>query len=102
MSLDRVLGLITRSAWIIFAVYVVISFVRTVRQRGIKVALRNLFSLRVVLPLLALGGLAAVSASLVFIDPQNIGVVVSVVAPKGYREQPIDPVCTGFSPWPRG
>jgi len=86
MSLDRVLGLITRSAWIIFAVYMILSFVRTVRRRGIKIAIRNLFSLRVILPLLVLVSLAAVSASLVFIEPQEIGMVISVVAPKGYRE----------------
>jgi len=107
MSLDKLLGLITRTAWIIFAVYVAISFVRTFRRRGVRVAVRNLFSLRVILPLLALVGLAAVSASLVFIQPQEIGVVVSVVAPKGYREQPLRsglhwilPVAEGVTTYP--
>ncbi len=35
--------------------------------------------------------LTAVNAGLVFINPQERGVVISALAPKGYREQPLQP-----------
>ena len=89
MSLDGILDLITKSAWVIFAVFTVLSFVRTARQRGVKIATRNLFSFRVVLPLLLVLSLSIISASLVFIQPQEVGVVISILAPRGIRDQPL-------------
>jgi len=89
MNIDRLLSLITRSAWIIFAVATIIFFVLAARRRGIKTAIRRLLSFRLLLPLLAVVSLSILSASLVFIEPHEVGVVVSIVAPKGYRDQPL-------------
>jgi len=89
MNLDRMLDLITKSAWVIFAVFTILSFARTTRQRGVKIATRNLFSFRVVLPLLIVLSISIVSGSLVFIQPQEVGVVISILAPRGIRDQPL-------------
>src|SRR5581483_5270673 len=51
----------------------------------------RIFSERlVVLLLLVAIVITLVTSSIVFIQPQEVGVVSSVIAPRGYREQPLD------------
>ncbi len=73
-------------AWLIFIAGIVLIITRASRGRntqpGIVTALIGL--------LLALV-LTSVSAGLVFIQPTDRGVVISAVAPKGYREQALQP-----------
>jgi regulator of protease activity HflC (stomatin/prohibitin superfamily) len=73
-------------AWMIFILGVVLLITRTSRGRnpqpGIITALFGL--------VLALA-LTTVSAGLVFISPEQRGVVISAVAPKGYREEALQP-----------
>ena len=59
------------------------------RRQGVWTALRRLFSLRLLWPALGLVAITVVSASLVFIDPRNVGVVVSLISEKGIRERPL-------------
>lgn len=73
-------------AWVIFILGIVLTITQSTRGRnprpGITIALVGL--------LLALL-LTTVSAGLVFIPPEQRGVVISAVAPKGYREEALQP-----------
>lgn len=89
MLLDRALETITLVAWIALAVFVVIYLLRTTQRAGIPVALRRLLSWRLLIVLVAVIGITWVSAALVFIEPQEIGVVVSLLSPQGYRDRPL-------------
>ncbi len=62
---------------------------RTRRRRGLRVALRRLFSFRLLVPLVVVLSLTIVRAALVFIHPQQMGVVVSIFSPGGIRPQPL-------------
>jgi regulator of protease activity HflC (stomatin/prohibitin superfamily) len=59
------------------------------RRYGWLRALRSSFSYRLLWPLSGLIGISLVSASLVFIDPREVGVVISLFADKGVRERPL-------------
>ena len=88
-NVDSLLSLVARVAWLLFAIYAVVYFVRTVFKHGIVLALIRLFSFRILGPLLVVIGLGLLSLALVFIRPQEVGVVVSVASPGGIRPQPL-------------
>jgi regulator of protease activity HflC (stomatin/prohibitin superfamily) len=73
----------------LFAIYTLAFFVVTVRQYGLSLALIRLFSFRVMLPLLAAIGVTLVSMAIVFVEPTQVAVIVSVVSPGGIRPQPL-------------
>lgn len=87
--IDNLLDVITRFAWFIFAGYVIIYFVVTVREHGLITALIALFSFRVVFPLVLVTSINFLSLALVFIEPQEVGVVISVVSSQGIRSRPL-------------
>ncbi len=87
--LDQLLSVIAILAWIWFALVLGLIAFRTYQVKGLSAALRSIFSLRVMIALLVAAGLSLLSASLVFIEPQEAAVVISVVQPNGYREQPL-------------
>ena len=66
--------------WVAFAVF------RAARKRPVKAAV----PVTIVLALLAVI-LTIVNSGLVFIQPQERGVVISAFAPQGYRSQPLQP-----------
>lgn len=86
--IDRILEIITTTAWFIFSGYTIVAFVRTVQKHGYVLALLNLFSARFVLPFLIVVSLNLISAALVFIEPQEVGVVISLFSDKGVRDRP--------------
>jgi regulator of protease activity HflC (stomatin/prohibitin superfamily) len=86
--IDNILDFIIRLAWVLLAVATVAYFLRTSQQHGLRVALLRLFSSRLLLPLLVIVVLTVISASLVFIEPHQVGVVVSVVSVDGFRDRP--------------
>lgn len=87
--IDSILSYVTIAAWIILSVSIIVGFVRTTRNHGLRTALAWLVSLRVVVPITAVAALNLVSASLVFIPPQEVGVIISVVSPRGVRDRPV-------------
>lgn len=87
--LDNLLNVLTIIAWAFFGAFLVIYITRAFQRGGIQEALRALFTGRVILPLFLALSLTMVSASLVFIEPQQVGVVVSLMNRDGYREQPM-------------
>lgn len=89
LDLDRLLQIIAYTGWILFAVYTVAIFTRTAMRRGVVFAFLQLLSVQVLLPLLLVASLSLLSASLVFVQPSQVGVVVSMVSPGGVRPQPL-------------
>lgn len=87
--LDQLLKVTAQICWALFAIYALASFVLTVQQHGFVLALIRLFSFRIMLPLLLALGVTLLSMALVFIEPTQVGVIISVVSPSGVRPQPL-------------
>ncbi|MEM7130904.1 MAG: prohibitin family protein [Chloroflexota bacterium] len=52
-------------------------------------AILQLLSVRVLVPLLLVIGISFISAALIFVPPTNVGVVISLISPSGVRPQPL-------------
>ena len=90
MSLDRLLHLLTILGWSLAILFFTLTFVRDIRRKGFKQAFRDLISLRTIILLFLLLSITILSAALVFIPPQERGVVISILAPEGVREEPLE------------
>lgn len=86
--LDKILYNITQIATVLFVAYLIIFFMRTATTRGIKYAFASLFTWTVLGPLLLVLGIATLSSTLVFIEPPEVGVVISLVSEQGVRDRP--------------
>jgi regulator of protease activity HflC (stomatin/prohibitin superfamily) len=87
--IDDLLNLLAVIAWIWFVLVVMLIMVRAYQAGGIRFAVKNFLSWRVILALSIALILSLLSAALVFIEPQQVGVVISVISPNGYREDPL-------------
>jgi regulator of protease activity HflC (stomatin/prohibitin superfamily) len=72
--------------WLAVAVLIVLAVVRA--SRGARV---RALTTAILVTAIAAAILTSVSAGLVFIQPEERGVVISALAPKGYREQVLEP-----------
>ena len=88
-TLITLLKLSATIAWWLLAIYTILTFVIILRRYGMYVACMRLLSYQVLLPLLLVVGINLLSASLVFVLPQEAAVVVSVVSSGGIRPQPL-------------
>ena len=89
MLLDRALNILTICVWILLAFFILLYLLRTTLVSGFGTAVRRLFSTRMLYVLLAFAvALVFLNNSLVFIEPQDVGVVVSLTSPQGYRSRP--------------
>ena len=61
----------------------------SLRRAGLYFAVLRLFSFQVLLPLLGVVGLYLLSLALVYVLPQQIAVILSVISPGGVRPQPL-------------
>lgn len=86
--LDQLLNYLTIIAWILLGFFVLILYVRGFQAGGMRAGLRSVFSMKVFLGLAVVLLISLLSASLIFILPQETGVVISIISPDGYREQP--------------
>ncbi len=88
--LDRALYYFTIIAWIVFGVWICYIFWRQTRFRGFWTAIKNLLRMRRLLVYLAMLLLiTVVNAATVFIYPQYVGVVVSMLSRGGIRPEPL-------------
>jgi len=87
--LQQVLAILTWSIWIIYAVAVVLYLWRTARVRGLGAALRGLLTRATLVLLLIAIGITLLYRSVLFVEPQQVGVVVSLISPDGYRDRPL-------------
>lgn len=90
MNIDRLFDGLSLAAWSIFAIVVFGSFVANWGRFGLAGAFWRLLSLRTLLATIPPLIITLIAASLVFIEPQQVGVVVSFLEPRGYREFPLE------------
>ncbi len=86
MNITVVISAIAGLSWMVVLALLALFVVRASRQQPIK-GMTGALIVSVVMALL----LNTISAGLVFVDPQERGVVISAFAPKGYREQALQP-----------
>ena len=86
MNVAEVMRAMTTVAWLGALAAVAIVVVRAGRARPIKSAAALILGLIVLAVLLTV-----VSAGLVFVQPEERGVVISALAPNGYREEALQP-----------
>ncbi len=86
MNVTVVLDMLAAVIWLAFAGLVVLAVMRAARQRPIK----GIGAIILVAGLSALV-VSTLSAGLVFIQPNERGVVISAAAPKGYRDEALQP-----------
>ncbi len=86
MNVTTVLDTLVIFLWLIFIGLLVLAMVRAARGRPVK----NIWMVLLATAASAVV-LSIISAGLVFIRPEERGVVISAIAPNGYREQPLQP-----------
>jgi regulator of protease activity HflC (stomatin/prohibitin superfamily) len=86
MNVASVVQILASAAWLIFIGAIVLVVMRASRRQGVGGAT----TLLIVMGVLSII-LSSLSAGLVFINPEERGVVISAVAPKGYREEALQP-----------
>lgn len=88
-NVDSLIQLASQVATVLFVIYTVLLLVITVFRQGIVYALITLVSFRVLIPLLLTAGLGLLSLAIVFVQPTQVGVVISVLSPGGVRATPL-------------
>jgi regulator of protease activity HflC (stomatin/prohibitin superfamily) len=82
----RIVGVIAAG---LFVLHVIIFFLQNLWREGILTAIVRLFSFPVVIPFLIVLVLNLLAFSIVFIRPNEVGVVISFPSPDGIRPKPI-------------
>lgn len=80
--------------WIVIVALIVLAVVRAQRGQAVRATQTTILVLAVVAVLLT-----SVAAGLVFIEPPERGVVISALAPGGYRQEPLDPGLSWIIPF---
>ncbi len=86
MNVASAIQVVASLSWLLFIAAIIFTVMQAARRRSFK----GLVTLIIVTGVVALL-LSTASAGLVFIQPEQRGVVISAVAPKGYREQALQP-----------
>lgn len=86
MNVAEVLRAVSTLAWLLAFLVIGLAVFRAARNQTFKAA-GSLVAIGVITALV----LTAVSAGLVFIQPEDRGVVISAVDPDGYRDTPLEP-----------
>ncbi|MEI6181023.1 MAG: prohibitin family protein [Chloroflexales bacterium] len=89
MYLLQMLNVATICFWLALAIIVISTLLRKVRSDGLGGALGAIFRGRNALYFLLAITLTVVGRSLVFVQPQEVGVVVSLISPNGYHDRPL-------------
>lgn len=90
MMLERVLNIVVIVCWLFLIAFILRMLVYSAIYEGLGSALRRLFSRwTVYIILLVASAISMLNSSLVFIEPHEVGVVVSLVSPNGYRSRPL-------------
>jgi prohibitin 1 len=87
--IDNILDPIISWAWLLLVITSILYFIYTTLQHDMLIALKRLFYRVLLLGLLVIGGLNVANTSLIFINPHQVGVVISALSEKGVREKPI-------------
>jgi len=85
LSINIILSSIAGAAWLLVAILVVFTVINASRGRRTKPLISAL-----VIALIAAALLNSLSAGIVFVQPEQRGVVISALTPQGYREETLD------------
>jgi regulator of protease activity HflC (stomatin/prohibitin superfamily) len=86
MNIATMLQAITTLLWVAVVVLIILAVIRASRGAKVKALTVSALTLAGVAVLLTI-----VSAGLVFIQPEERGVVISAIDPDGYRDEPLEP-----------
>jgi len=86
MNVAGLLQIAVAVLWLIVVGLIVLAVVRASRGQRVRAASTTILILALVAVILT-----SVSAGLVFIQPEERGVVISAVSPTGYRDQALSP-----------
>lgn len=86
MNIASLISILASLAWVAAVAVLVVVLVQASRSRPLRSA-GTIIGALVILAVL----LSTVSSGLVFINPEERGVVISAVAPNGYRQQALEP-----------
>ena len=86
MDVASIVRLMATLAWLLFFAVIVVAVVRASRNRPVKGLTTVIIVLGVSALLLSIAG-----AGLVFVRPQDRGVVISAISPQGYRQNALEP-----------
>ena len=94
MNITTVMNATVSLLWLITLGLIVLAVIRATRGRSVR-------AISITILVLAVSAviLTSVSAGLVFIQPEERGVVISAIAPKGYREQALQPGLSWIVPF---
>jgi regulator of protease activity HflC (stomatin/prohibitin superfamily) len=91
MLLNQAIFVVALAVWILLFGVIAIILVRTAQAQGLQVALSRVFSERLVVLLLIVAIVVTlVTNGIIFIQPQEVGIVSSLISPRGYRPDPLD------------
>ncbi|HMR66105.1 MAG TPA: prohibitin family protein [Anaerolineae bacterium] len=94
INIDGLLDLLTVLSWLVTFYLMARAFIRALQEHGpTNVLLRrtHVLTRKVISALLVSVVLNLVALSVIFVQPQEIGVVISAFFPNGLRPQPLDP-----------
>ncbi len=86
--LDQSLNTITLIAWGLFALVLLYAGISGFQESGPRGIVKNIFSTRILVIFLLVLAVTLFSAALIFIEPQEVGVVVSLLNRDGFRDEP--------------
>ena len=87
--IDNILTPLISWAWFLLGITSVLYFLYATLRYDMLIALNRLFYRVLLVGLVVIVGLNAVNTSFVFINPHQVGVVISALAEKGVREKPM-------------
>lgn len=89
MLVTGFLHYLTLLLWAAVSVYVIVGLIDGVPKLGLFKAIRRLFSRVFFLMTLVIIAISVMAQSLVFIEPQEAAIVISLLSPDGYNDRPL-------------
>ena len=86
MNIASLMKLVASGLWVVLIAVIAVTVTRATRNRPTKGFISAIIAVGVFALIVT-----TISAGLVFIQPEQRGVVISAFAPKGYRETPLQP-----------
>lgn len=89
MLISVLLNTITALLWVAVIAYVGLTLFHNIPRIGVTKSIRQLFS-RASVPIIILILIVSfIARSLVFVEPQESAVVISIISPEGYQDRPL-------------
>ena len=89
MMLKNLLDFLVPLIWVLLILAFILYLYYVKRRHGWFAALRSLYSRKLIVPLLVVLIITVLRLGLIFIPPQQIGVVISIFADGGIRDNPL-------------